>query len=114
ATPPAQRSPSRNAVATPPVAAPPDPKIGVVKASSSVARALSSGSVESDTAFFPVGSVATPEMMRWLDTVAQLARTSVSVTPDTSSVRSEEHTSELQSPYDIVCRLLLEEKKYQK
>src|SRR5207248_9354036 len=29
-------------------------------------------------------------------------------TPD---VRSEEHTSELQSPYDLVCRLLLEKKK---
>src|SRR5207248_10129936 len=28
-----------------------------------------------------------------------------------SSTRSEEHTSELQSPYDLVCRLLLEKKK---
>src|SRR6266705_3143763 len=28
--------------------------------------------------------------------------------------RSEEHTSELQSPYDLVCRLLLEKKKKQK
>src|SRR5438094_4560570 len=27
---------------------------------------------------------------------------------------SEEHTSELQSPYDLVCRLLLEKKKNQK
>src|SRR5437867_10741211 len=27
------------------------------------------------------------------------------------SPRSEEHTSELQSPYDLVCRLLLEKKK---
>src|SRR5437867_7261550 len=27
--------------------------------------------------------------------------------------RSEEHTSELQSPYDLVCRLLLEKKKMQ-
>src|SRR5437867_10294863 len=27
------------------------------------------------------------------------------------SNRSEEHTSELQSPYDLVCRLLLEKKK---
>src|SRR5207248_4584214 len=27
------------------------------------------------------------------------------------SRRSEEHTSELQSPYDLVCRLLLEKKK---
>src|SRR5207248_5130299 len=26
-------------------------------------------------------------------------------------IRSEEHTSELQSPYDLVCRLLLEKKK---
>src|SRR6266705_6552015 len=28
--------------------------------------------------------------------------------------RSEEHTSELQSPYDLVCRLLLEKKKQYK
>src|SRR5207248_11504395 len=28
--------------------------------------------------------------------------------------RSEEHTSELQSPYDLVCRLLLEKKKQKK
>src|SRR5207248_3935543 len=28
-----------------------------------------------------------------------------------SKARSEEHTSELQSPYDLVCRLLLEKKK---
>src|SRR5207248_8944455 len=28
-----------------------------------------------------------------------------------SAARSEEHTSELQSPYDLVCRLLLEKKK---
>src|SRR5437867_6099120 len=28
-----------------------------------------------------------------------------------SLTRSEEHTSELQSPYDLVCRLLLEKKK---
>src|SRR5437867_8332985 len=29
----------------------------------------------------------------------------------TRTGRSEEHTSELQSPYDLVCRLLLEKKK---
>src|SRR5437867_9425535 len=28
-----------------------------------------------------------------------------------AALRSEEHTSELQSPYDLVCRLLLEKKK---
>src|SRR5207248_4830389 len=32
----------------------------------------------------------------------------------TRSARSEEHTSELQSPYDLVCRLLLEKKKKQR
>src|SRR5437867_5992508 len=31
-----------------------------------------------------------------------------------ASHRSEEHTSELQSPYDLVCRLLLEKKKKRK
>src|SRR5437867_9456961 len=30
---------------------------------------------------------------------------------DEVKTRSEEHTSELQSPYDLVCRLLLEKKK---
>src|SRR5207248_8247434 len=33
-------------------------------------------------------------------------------TPIRRCPRSEEHTSELQSPYDLVCRLLLEKKKY--
>src|SRR5437867_8824492 len=33
---------------------------------------------------------------------------------DADSERSEEHTSELQSPYDLVCRLLLEKKKEKK
>src|SRR5256885_7097626 len=31
---------------------------------------------------------------------------------DRIAVRSEEHTSELQSPCNLVCRLLLEKKKY--
>src|SRR5207248_7979686 len=31
--------------------------------------------------------------------------------PRRAGGRSEEHTSELQSPYDLVCRLLLEKKK---
>src|SRR5258708_23066492 len=32
--------------------------------------------------------------------------------PDQGDLRSEEHTSELQSPDHLVCRLLLEKKKY--
>src|SRR5437867_9965501 len=34
--------------------------------------------------------------------------------PTLGRTRSEEHTSELQSPYDLVCRLLLEKKKKKK
>src|SRR5258708_24515064 len=34
-----------------------------------------------------------------------------STSPDFSAPRSEEHTSELQSPDHLVCRLLLEKKK---
>src|SRR5438067_8762956 len=46
-------------------------------------------------------------------TGAEIALTSYAE-PYPSSVRkrSEEHTSELQSRFDLVCRLLLEKKKY--
>src|SRR5207248_6617984 len=39
------------------------------------------------------------------------ASSSASAAPYFCAIRSEEHTSELQSPYDLVCRLLLEKKK---
>src|SRR5438309_7128495 len=35
----------------------------------------------------------------------------VNITDDQAAVRSEEHTSELQSQFHLVCRLLLEKKK---
>src|SRR2546426_6422381 len=38
-------------------------------------------------------------------------RPAVSPSPPVSLTRSEEHTSELQSPCNLVCRLLLEKKK---
>src|SRR5206468_9614859 len=38
---------------------------------------------------------------------------SIAPSPRTSPMRSEEHTSELQSRSDLVCRLLLEKKKQQ-
>src|SRR5260370_7599235 len=37
----------------------------------------------------------------------------IGVTPEPLGVRSEEHTSELQSHLNLVCRLLLEKKKQQ-
>src|SRR5437867_8631787 len=48
-----------------------------------------------------------PGVRRLRLALAQIPRHQV---PD-AAVRSEEHTSELQSPYDLVCRLLLEKKK---
>src|SRR5207248_5831627 len=42
--------------------------------------------------------------------VRDRARGAVHAGPE-EGPRSEEHTSELQSPYDLVCRLLLETKK---
>src|SRR5690348_17977659 len=44
---------------------------------------------------------------------AQLIPAGASVGVDEQPVRSEEHTSELQSPVHLVCRLLLEKKKQQ-
>src|SRR5256885_7331261 len=38
----------------------------------------------------------------------------VDLPPGTGDARSEEHTSELQSPCNLVCRLLLEKKKKKK
>src|SRR5699024_12222741 len=42
------------------------------------------------------------------------SRASASRWDGSSSMRSEEHTSELQSRFDLVCRLLLEKKKKKK
>src|SRR5256885_13258396 len=42
---------------------------------------------------------------------SSLALANASSTCPSPSIRSEEHTSELQSPCNLVCRLLLEKKK---
>src|SRR5947199_6947533 len=44
----------------------------------------------------------------------ELLRTGLATTKEAASLRSEEHTSELQSLRHLVCRLLLEKKKKQK
>src|SRR5438094_6222007 len=41
----------------------------------------------------------------------ELAGIMISAQDQADRARSEEHTSELQSPYELVCRLLLEKKK---
>src|SRR5438034_7274530 len=55
------------------------------------------------------GDVLRPQVLRVLDPEAPVARP-----VDPGDARSEEHTSELQSHSDLVCRLLLEKKKKNK
>src|SRR5438477_6602846 len=60
----------------------------------------------------PPRTIAAPPMasecpLRYLDPAALTG----ALRPDTRMVRSEEHTSELQSHVNLVCRLLLEKKK---
>src|SRR5258708_18419355 len=43
--------------------------------------------------------------------VFMISNSSGALTPEEFEIRSEEHTSELQSPDHLVCRLLLEKKK---
>src|SRR5690348_17868238 len=56
------------------------------------------------------GASASRSLRRLAPSVAPASGSSPRRQP-TSSPRSEEHTSELQSPVHLVCRLLLEKKK---
>src|SRR5205807_7073129 len=46
--------------------------------------------------------------------IFSMTRSPQSILAQSSTLRSEEHTSELQSPCNLVCRLLLEKKKKKK
>src|SRR5206468_12377103 len=49
----------------------------------------------------------------WCSTSSSTARSTANSNSPYSNSRSEEHTSELQSRSDLVCRLLLEKKKHE-
>src|SRR5256885_9851134 len=57
-------------------------------------------------------SVCTDSRCRSISDGGILTPNSFSMASATSTARSEEHTSELQSPCNLVCRLLLEKKKH--
>src|SRR5256885_2649814 len=60
----------------------------------------------------PCGNSRVRELKRIrMDSTMDAPRTTVFPYASYSSLRSEEHTSELQSPCNLVCRLLLEKKK---
>src|SRR5207248_10462823 len=58
------------------------------------------------------GCLAEPEVPRCRSTAEKLLAGCSGSARHPAIWRSEEHTSELQSPYDLVCRLLLEKKKH--
>src|SRR5207248_9412553 len=58
----------------------------------------------------PSGNIATTFPSRARRTAVSIASVSCCPRRTGNAPRSEEHTSELQSPYDLVCRLLLEKK----
>src|SRR5207249_5330252 len=56
-----------------------------------------------------------PILMKLAESRQTVARHGeLTANPQKHNVRSEEHTSELQSRFDLVCRLLLEKKKKKK
>src|SRR5256885_9854722 len=66
----------------------------------------------SDQSLYPSDSV--PALLRRLNNALKRADEIAHMKDDESThwfARSEEHTSELQSPCNLVCRLLLEKKK---
>src|SRR3712207_8611425 len=68
-----------------------------------------------ETTLMPADQFAWPGAMEWLQRIgaSDAAHTALFVGDDpVGSMRSEEHTSELQSRQYLVCRLLLEKKKY--
>src|SRR5207248_4953139 len=74
-----------------------------------------SGSKIPDLVFssFSTGLTTTrsPSGLRFMKRLLTRTRNIRLALPRHERLRSEEHTSELQSPYDLVCRLLLEKKK---
>src|SRR5207248_10831726 len=70
---------------------------------------ISTLSMRSTIAFSPMAQKF--QRQREHRSMPQLFRRHRPMLPLALEFRSEEHTSELQSPYDLVCRLLLEKKK---
>src|SRR5256885_17204769 len=70
-------------------------------------------------AALPISYMSPDELRAWIEDVERLPRRHVRRSAPTADAapaearypRSEEHTSELQSPCNLVCRLLLEKKK---
>src|SRR2546430_8074897 len=56
-------------------------------------------------------TINTTEACTWRNYNANIKQVTIALIDDSPNYRSEEHTSELQSQSNLVCRLLLEKKK---
>src|SRR5690348_18114308 len=65
----------------------------------------------SGTVTDPSGAILPQAMISVRNVSTDITRNTTTSASGFYSVRSEEHTSELQSPVHLVCRLLLEKKK---
>src|SRR5207248_9720550 len=74
-------------------------------------RDATRGAVEQARALPGAGKLGSGAIASCLGGLQVALRGSVGLEQLAIAPRSEEHTSELQSPYDLVCRLLLEKKK---
>src|SRR5438067_10078857 len=63
---------------------------------------------------FPYTTLFRSERDSRMASASSALTASTAVKPASSTMRSEEHTSELQSRFDLVCRLLLEKKNMNK
>src|SRR5256885_12991849 len=83
----------------------------ILRATTTMMTALANGAA----AILPVSEIAEALALRQKQPDALLAgeRNGLRIAADLTGgvIRSEEHTSELQSPCNLVCRLLLEKKK---
>src|SRR5947209_7827588 len=86
----------------------------VVRAEAGVRRTVGRGGVVDATAQHGERSVGVGEWAAQPGAVCRAADVTPLHGPDDLAVRSEEHTSELQSRQYLVCRLLLEKKKKKK
>src|SRR5258708_13513413 len=62
---------------------------------------------------YPAAPLPHPSTPHWAPTACPIPTSPAPAPACTPTTRSEEHTSELQSPDHLVCRLLLEKKKTQ-
>src|SRR3989454_1817092 len=65
----------------------------------------------SSSARRPCSTIRRPHLVWWMTPSNPRYTVTISAETDACIMRSEEHTSELQSPCNLVCRLLLEKKK---